>query len=142
MARGRIIGTIPLILLGLVLLMGAAGCSSSGSAPKTPLIPTPTATVIMHWHSFEPASITIQQGQTVQWHNSTIVSHTVTCDPSLAKKAEDVMLPTGATAFDSGKVSDDWQYTFNVPGTYKYICIPHETMGMIGQVTVQPTTKP
>ena len=48
-------------------------------------------------------------------------------------------LPGGAAAFDSGKVEagSNWWHTFSVPGTYKYICKPHESKGMLGTIVVQ-----
>jgi plastocyanin len=29
-----------------------------------------------------------------------------------------------------------FDYTFTVPGTYKYLCLPHEKDGMIGYIMV------
>ena len=142
MVQRHLIGVKNLKWFGVGLLVVLAGCLSTDKSPPEQLIPNPAATVSMKWHSFDPKTVTIQQGQTVQWHNTTFISHTVTCDPEMAKKAGDVILPAGATAFDSGRIHKDYQYTFTVPGTYRYICIPHESMGMIGEVIVQPATKP
>lgn len=33
-----------------------------------------------------------------------------------------------------------FSYTFEEPGRYDYYCIPHESMGMIGSVTVSDAT--
>ena len=143
MLRRRMIGALHIAWMGAGLAALMVGCGSSAPAtPRQPLVAGPVTTVSMHWHSFDPASVTIQQGQTVQWHNTTIVPHTVTCDPKLAKKREDCMLPEGAMPFNSGDVGPDFQYPFSLPGTYRYFCIPHETVGMIGEVIVRPTTKP
>ncbi len=123
--------------LGLMgfILAAAVGCSGPAATPGQP-------TVQMHWHSFEPASLTIEQGQTVKWHNATLIPHTVTCDPQKAKKAEDVSLPSGAQTFDSGDVFGEYEHAFTVAGTYNYVCVPHETMGMKGTVIVKPATQP
>jgi plastocyanin len=50
----------------------------------------------------------------------------------------DVALPAGAGPFNSGNIGlgKEFSYTFTVPGTYKYFCIPHETSGMTGTVIV------
>ena len=88
---------------------------------------------------FEPAEIRIRKGDSVQWRNRSIVRNSVTCDPAKAKKPESVALPAGARPFDSGLVGQDVLFThrFTVPGTYRYFCIEHETMGMIGTVIVE-----
>ncbi|MDA1347939.1 MAG: plastocyanin/azurin family copper-binding protein [Chloroflexi bacterium] len=37
---------------------------------------------------------------------------------------------------DSG-VDETLTFTFDSPGTYKLICVPHESQGMVGTITVQ-----
>ena len=37
---------------------------------------------------------------------------------------------------DAGE-SYEFTVTFETPGTYKLYCVPHETLGMIGEVNVQ-----
>ena len=48
-------------------------------------------------------------------------------------------MPKGAVAFDSGFIppGGDYRYTFTVPGTYKYFCLPHEKAGMVGVIVVK-----
>ncbi|HEX3357688.1 MAG TPA: plastocyanin/azurin family copper-binding protein [Tepidisphaeraceae bacterium] len=89
--------------------------------------------------TFEPATITVAVGTTVRWENPSKDVHTVTFDPKRASDAKDVSLPKGAKAFDSGDVKPGGVYShqFTIPGTYKYICIPHEDMGMLGQIEVK-----
>jgi plastocyanin len=91
---------------------------------------------------FEPYRVDIQSGQTVEWKNTSSVIHTVTADPNKAKDKDDVSLPEGAQAFDSGNIEPGQTYThtFTFPGTYKYFCIPHEEMGMVGEVIVTPAS--
>jgi plastocyanin len=88
---------------------------------------------------FIPEKVTIKAGQTVQWINNAKTLHSVDGDPSMALKPSDVSLPSGAKPFDSGFMKPDmtWQYTFKVPGTYKYTCVPHEKDGMNGEVVVK-----
>ena len=88
---------------------------------------------------FLPDKITIKAGQTVQWVNNAKTLHSVDGDPSMALKPSDVSLPPGAKPFDSGFMKPDmtWDYTFKVPGTYKYTCVPHEKDGMNGEVVVK-----
>jgi plastocyanin len=88
--------------------------------------------------AFDPASVTISVGDTVQWTNPGVITHTVTFDPAQASKAADVALPAGAAPFDSGDLDQDgtFKHTFTVKGTYKYVCKYHEEMGMAGTVIV------
>jgi plastocyanin len=115
---------------------GLIGCASKSAYTG----PEPAAVVVMHMHSFEPATTTIKAGQTVRWNNTSIIWHTVTDDAAMAKDPAHVALPAGAEAFDSGKVEagSNWWHTFSAAGTYRYICKPHESKGMIGTVVVEP----
>jgi plastocyanin len=87
---------------------------------------------------FEPAALTVPKGTTVTFKHGSGSGHTATSDASKVKDASRVSLPTGAQAWDSGTLSDGrtWSYTFDVPGTYKYVCVPHEDRGMVGTITV------
>jgi plastocyanin len=121
------------MVCGLALLV--VGCSSTSKPYDGP---DPATTVELHFHSFDPASVTINTGQTVRWKNTSIIWHTVTCDPAAAKEESHVALPAGAEVFDSGKVPSNGNYwhTFTKPGIYHYICKPHEESGMAGTVVV------
>jgi len=97
---------------------------------------------------FRPARYEASVGETVVWHNTSQRSHTVT--------AYQDRIPDGATYFASGgfdseqAARDGWkrglegaihpgesfEHTFETPGTYRYFCIPHEVMGMVGSVVV------
>jgi plastocyanin len=111
---------------------------------NTPVEPAADMKVVMtNSMKFDPDRAVIEAGQTVLWNNTSDLAHTVTADPAKAKNKEDCNLPAGANPFDSGIIRPGQTYfqTFTVPGTYKYFCIPHETMGMIGQIIVNPSTK-
>jgi plastocyanin len=121
-----------------VLLAGAAAslglaAASTASAAETVKVRIPAAET-----AFKPEEVTIKVGDTVQWTNRSVVSHTVTCDPAKARDKSHVALPAGAAAFDSGELKQDtpWSQTFTVPGTYKYFCIEHEMMPMVATVIV------
>ena len=89
---------------------------------------------------FEPATVEIRVGQTVEWENSSAEVHTVTADPHQAGNAQDVEVPKGAQPFDSGYLNPDqtYRHTFNMPGTYRYVCTLHEIQHMIGHIIVKP----
>src|SRR5215472_6531241 len=88
--------------------------------------------------TFEPKTVTIKPGETVVWKNVSDLTHSVTDVSSLATTAQDAALPPNAKEFNSGLIppGKDYSYTFTVPGTYKYFCIPHEEAGMVGTVVV------
>ena len=88
---------------------------------------------------FVPLTVTIQKGDTVEWINNAQSLHSVTTNPAVARDPKDVSLPSGAKPFDSGFMPPGakWSYTFTVPGTYKYLCLPHEKDHMIGVVVVK-----
>ncbi len=87
---------------------------------------------------FEPEKVTIRAGTTVQWKNVGHMVHDATSRRDLAVRASDVENPAGTPPFDSGFLppGQTFSYTFTVPGTYKYVCVPHELGGMLGEITV------
>ena len=88
---------------------------------------------------YEPVNVTIKAGETVEWLNNGGVVHSVTAVPGDASSPKDVALPMGAATFDSGFMppGGTFDYTFTVPGTYRYFCVPHEKLGMVGTVVVK-----
>ncbi len=113
-------------------------------APAPAEVSGPTAVVKMSddMPMYQPDSIIIRAGQTVEWVNAGSVSHSVVDDPAKADKPDDVALPAGAKTFASGNVMPGakYRYTFLTPGTYRYFCMSHEIDSMIGEVIVQPPT--
>lgn len=74
---------------------------------------------------FDPAAIRIEAGTTVVWEWAGGDTHSVT----------DV-----DGEFDSDLLSGDgetWDYTFDEPGTYLYVCTPHEALDQKGAVIVE-----
>ena len=134
--RRRILG-----LAGTAATVGLAGCLSLFEAEAYDVGMTAVA--------FTPETITVEMGETVVWKNTSSRAHTVTAyeDP----------LPEGADFFATGGYDSEaaareaWNdegegviatdqtftHTFEVPGTYPYVCLPHETGGMVGTVVVE-----
>jgi plastocyanin len=126
----------------LVLLTGLAalaGCGISGPAHDAPMA-NAAAVVDMGFASFDPEVVHIHAGQTVEWRNTALITHTVSDDKSVAADPADASIPEGATAFNSGDLPAGQVYsqTFTVPGTYKYFCMIHEGHAMLGTVVVDP----
>lgn len=112
---------------------------ASGSTATVPAAGAPAVEVEMtNRLLFSPDTVRITSGETVLWRNSSMLPHTVTADASKAAAAGNVTLPPGAQSFDSGNIDagQTWSYTFTVPGTYRYVCLPHEMAGMTGVVIV------
>jgi plastocyanin len=123
--------------LGVVIVVAVSmGMRLRSAAASTPpivvkMIDTPA--------TYEPAVVTIKVGETVEWKNVGNSVHHASSDPSTAVNPAEVSNPPGVKPFDSGflQPGQSFTYTFTVPGTYKYICAPHETSGMLGEVVVR-----
>ncbi len=88
---------------------------------------------------YTPAKVAIKVGDTVQWVNGGETVHSVSTTAANAQNPSDTSMPKGAVAFDSGFIppGGDYSYTFTVPGTYRYFCLPHEKAGMVGVIVVK-----
>lgn len=116
-----------------------AGCGLGGPAHKEPARDA-DAVIDMGFMVFEPNMLTIHKGETVEFRNTALITHTVTDEPAKADKPSYAALPAGAVPFDSGKISAGgvYKHTFSVAGTYKYYCKIHDEHGMLGTVIVTP----
>ena len=119
--------------------LAVAGCGLTGPAHTSSPPPGVDATVTMGLTSFNAETTRIRAGQTVQWRNTSPITHTVTADRSLAANPDHVILPEGSEPFHSGdiKAGEVWQRRFPVAGTYRYVCLPHEKKGMIATIIVE-----
>jgi len=83
--------------------------------------------VIIKQMHFDPSQVTVQAGDTVEWKNEDIFSHTITADDG---------------SFDSGLIAPghSWQITFKSAQTVAYHCRPHPNM--TASVSVQGATQP
>ncbi|MGH2702902.1 MAG: cupredoxin domain-containing protein [Actinomycetota bacterium] len=96
--------------------------------------------------SFDPGTLTVSSGATVTFVNDSDEGHTVT--------AYEEELPEGAPYFSSGdfesedearddvaggllSAGQEFEVTFDQPGTYGYFCIPHESSNMSGRIVVE-----
>ena len=115
----------------LILVAGAVPSIAAAKTVEIKMTDTPP--------KFMPMSVTIQKGDTVEWINNAQSLHSVTTNPAVAQDAKDVSAPKDTKPFDSGFMPPGakWSYTFTVPGTYKYLCLPHEKDKMTGIVVVK-----
>ncbi|WP_224332155.1 cupredoxin domain-containing protein [Haloprofundus halobius] len=123
---------------GITALAGCGGASGQGDEYDVGM----TAT------AFDPREITVSAGEEVVWQNTSTRDHTVTAyENSIPEEAE--YFASGG--FESEQAArDGWRdfegalnngdtftHTFEVPGRYEYVCIPHENGGMVGTVVVE-----
>ncbi|WP_267639200.1 plastocyanin/azurin family copper-binding protein [Haloarchaeobius amylolyticus] len=128
-------------------LAGLAGCLAVGSTSR--LNCAEGCDVGMGASAFLPDEYTVSVGDTVTWKNTSSKAHTVT--------AYGNAIPEDAAYFASGgfdseeAARDAWfgkrggaipsggsySHTFEVPGTYNYVCVPHERGGMVGRIVVE-----
>jgi plastocyanin len=101
---------------------GTPGSTATGTPQATA---TPGGNIVdvsmVRHDGFVPANVTISTGTTVRWTNTDEEQHTTTSDMGL---------------WNSGALNpgQQYQYTFNAPGTYAYSCLIHS--GMRGTIAV------
>ena len=76
---------------------------------------------------FDPPTVTIKAGDTVQWVNNKMFPHNVIFEDSSVEGHKDMMFAAGET----------FETTFSNSGEYSYYCAPHRGAGMQGKVVVQ-----
>jgi len=93
---------------------------------------------------YQPVSVQIRVGQTIEWENDGQVSHSVTDDPARATNPLDALLPAGVRPFSSGSImpGSRFRHTFTKSGRYRYFCLSHEVDRMVGEVLVEPAAPP
>jgi plastocyanin len=120
----------------------AAATASIPASPAQTTSAAPIQIVKMNDEEpeYQPNSIQISVGQTVEWENDGQVSHSVADDPARANNPADALLPVGVKPFNSGNVmpGGSFRHTFTKPGRYRYFCLTHEMDGMVGEVIVNP----
>ncbi|HEY7066496.1 MAG TPA: cupredoxin domain-containing protein [Chloroflexota bacterium] len=102
----------PAIGAAAVALVLATGLASANQEPE----------VHMHNNAYQPEALTISAGTAVRFVNDDGDIHTAS--------------QVGG-GFESGLLfsKDSWTYTFNDPGTYQFVCLPHPYMH--GTIVVQ-----
>ena len=78
---------------------------------------------------FEPEDLTIEPGTTVVWEWVGQVEHNINPDDDQPEGADWEGHPELI-------VEGEYEYTFEIEGTYDYVCDPHVGVGMVGSVEV------
>ena len=148
MSRGLRLSVV--LLLAVAVIAAACGGDENGGVPAAP--PTPTVAAAAPAaaqpapssggrvvrvenqdkggsgvYQFVPSELNFEVGDTVTFEITAETEfHTFTVDDL----GIDVSLEAGETVTHT--------YTFDKAGTFKLLCIPHETFGMTGTITVAP----
>ncbi len=122
------------LLIGLVAMVGSLFLALQSASAET-------VTVKMGADSgqlkFEPATVTIHQGDTVKWVNNKVFPHNIVFDKvpggdaALASQISHKKLMTRPNQVVETSFSD------LPPGEYSYYCTPHRGAGMAGKVIVE-----
>ncbi|MGB3772192.1 MAG: plastocyanin/azurin family copper-binding protein [Rhodococcus sp. (in: high G+C Gram-positive bacteria)] len=106
------------LLAAVVTLLGLTACSSGDSGSAAPAM-----TVTVENMAYNPESVTIKKGDTVEWvFADNGLPHDVVEDDTEMFKSE--LLSEGT-----------FSYTFDEVGTFTYHCTPHPMM--VGTVVVE-----
>ncbi|TAK63637.1 MAG: hypothetical protein EPO22_06480 [Dehalococcoidia bacterium] len=103
----------------------------SAFAPTPVVIDSSEASVDVVDNKFKAPAIQVKAGTTVTWQFKGKVSHTVTSVPGTGPIQPTAAsgTPTKEFKFDSGgRVTGEYTYTFETPGTYEYFCNIHHIM--------------
>ncbi len=134
-ARSRIVLRIAIVAAAVAVAAALAMLPDPAKAAGNPVV----IKMADKQPFYTPEKVAIKVGDTVQWVNGGETIHSVSTSAANAQNANDTSMPKGAVAFDSGFIppGGDYSYTFTVPGTYRYFCLPHEKAGMVGMIVVK-----
>jgi len=106
-------------VLLLIAAMGRISHASDSQAASSQNAAAMRVTIEIREFKFEPASVTVHTGDTVEWKNDDIVTHTATADGGGQKPI-----------FDSGNIPTGtaWRHVAQQKGTYSYTCTLHPNM--------------
>jgi plastocyanin len=122
-----------------ILLVFAASACLGKSSPSIQAAPAVTIHMTVA-KQYDPKNVTISVGDTVEWVNDDPANmHNITTNKDATDIPKAIQMPKGAKPFDSGLIvqGKKWSYRFMVPGTYRYVCVPHQPE-MVGTIIVRP----
>lgn len=122
-------------LVALIAVSGRANAQATTTAPHMIVVKLVAKAGAMPF-GFEPAIVVAQRGDTVRFVEAASAMH----DVHFTKQAPGAKLGAAATGpylTTKGETYDlliDGRFT---PGTYEYVCEPHEAIGMKGTLVVK-----
>jgi plastocyanin len=105
----------------LVFLLAGLWCACVTAADGQ-ITAAATHTILISGFKYQPDTLTVNAGDTIEWKNNDIVPHTVTADDK---------------NFTSGAIrpGTTWKFVAKKAGTFFYTCTPHPNMH--GKLVVQ-----
>lgn len=121
MHRNLSLASTTLVLLSLTIAVLAFSRQPQNEGSKV-------VTVEIRDYKFVPETVTVHQGDTVEWKNDDKVLHTATAEGQAQNQKQ---------AFDSGSIATaaTWRYVAGTKGKFNYSCTFHPYMK--GELTVQ-----
>lgn len=124
--------------LTLILLVGIAFTPASNSGPDGPEADVIVVEMIEKSatsYAFEPAEIDVRPGMIVRFVQAGVVPHNVEFKetPEGTDLGEARMGPFLLQKGETYELTIDERFA---EGEYRFVCTPHEAMGMIGSLTV------
>lgn len=120
--RTRVPAFVAAFGLAVALLGAACNSNSSPAASAGAGVGSGNSVAVVD-NDFNPATLTVKAGTTVQWTNTGSATHTVTADDA---SFDSNFMNSGAT----------FSHTFAAAGTFAYHCNVHSSMH--GTITVTP----
>jgi plastocyanin len=118
----------------------AAPASKAGAITRVRMVQNGTH------YTFEPATLTVKQGDIVEFVNVSGGPHNVSFEPTkIPAGAADVlnrampnrMGPVSGPMLTAANQAYRVNFAGAPTGTYEFFCLPHKAMGMKGTITVQ-----
>jgi plastocyanin len=129
--RRKLLGSV-----GATVAAATAGCfANEGGSAETTAADDANAVQVGPdgSYAYEPAEVTVSVGETVTWtwdsRNHNIVVSEQPEGASWSGTEGDA-----STTYDAPHT---YEFAFDTPGTYEYVCRPHEGLGMVGTVVVE-----
>lgn len=129
----NVVKRLKLVLLSLVFVVGAVAFLSNPAAAETYTVKmgSDKAQLI-----FDPPSLTINQGDTVQWVNNKVYPHNIVFDKVPGGDAALAAKLSHKALLTAPKQSVESAFVDVPPGEYTYYCTPHRGAGMVGKIIV------
>jgi plastocyanin len=104
--------------ISLIACSSGAPVAPRAQTPKTSTVESSqvdTHTILIAAFKYQPETLRVRVGETVEWKNQDIVPHTATA---------------GDNAFDSGNMAKNssWKFVANEKGEHAYVCTLHPNM--------------
>jgi plastocyanin len=142
-SRRRMIFRAAVVAVAVAVAAALALLPDPAKAAENPTVTNAGNPIVIKMYDkapfYAPGKVSIKAGESVRWENDGETVHSVSTAAANAQNRKDASMPKGAVSFDSGFIppGGDYSYTFTVPGTYRYFCLPHEKAGMVGVIIVK-----